>query len=184
MVDFCAPPVLHDDVVTLRPHTLDDEAAVYRRSLDPATVEWTTIPQPYERNMAREYLEHVLSHKQPMLSWAIDVDRQMSGPIDLTFQDDTCSFGDLGFATNPDARGRGIMPRALTLVLRHAFEELDTASVRWRAYAGNRASWRVIEKCGFPPYSEIPDLIAQRGRRRDGWESTLTREAWGALAHP
>lgn len=180
VIDFNSPADLHDDLVRLRRHALSDETAVYERAVDPASAEWTTTPHPYEPYMAREFLDYTISHKQPLLSWAIDVGDRMLGTIDLTFDDATCSRGDLGFAMHPAARGRGIMPRALALVLRHAFEDLGTHTVRWRAYAGNDASWRVVEKCGFPPYEPTRTPLTQRGKAREGWQSELTREAWQA----
>lgn len=90
--------MLHDGAVTLRPHTRDDLDAVYERSLDPLTARWTTIPQPYQRQHAVEYLDLLLLDPGLLLSWAIDVDGAMAGSIDVTLTDESGAQGELGYA--------------------------------------------------------------------------------------
>src|SRR5690242_19366507 len=49
-------PTLSDGVVTLRPRRLEDADAVTAACQDPEIPRWTTVPSPYTREHAMEYL--------------------------------------------------------------------------------------------------------------------------------
>ena len=83
MSDTLDIPVLRGELVTLRPHTMDDLDAVYERCLDPDTRRFTTIPLDYTREMATEYLTGLLAPRADMVSWAIEADGRYAGTIDL-----------------------------------------------------------------------------------------------------
>lgn len=55
----------------------------------------------------------------------------------------------LGYVLAPQHRGQGIMPAAVKKVLRHAFLNLGADVVSAACFTGNKASQRVLEKCGF-----------------------------------
>ncbi|MDR0814051.1 MAG: GNAT family N-acetyltransferase [Oscillospiraceae bacterium] len=57
--------------------------------------------------------------------------------------------GEIGYWLGEDYWGQGLMPEAVTAVLRYAFGELKLSRV-WAGYfPGNNKSRRVQEKCGF-----------------------------------
>ncbi len=176
MTETMTVPVLTGDLVTLRPHTLDDLEAVYERCLDPLTRRYTTIPLDYTRDMAREYLTSLLEPSPALASWAIEVDGGYAGTIDLRRMQIKGGGGDLGYVTHPAFRGRGAMSQAVRLVLDHAFDTLGWALVRWEAHAGNWASAKAAWRAGFPQPTFVPDLLVERGRVVDGWIATIRRE--------
>ncbi|MDO4749241.1 MAG: GNAT family N-acetyltransferase [Eubacteriales bacterium] len=56
---------------------------------------------------------------------------------------------ELGYWIGVPYWGQGLIPEAVQVVLRHAFEELNLEKVWCGYYDGNTKSKRVQEKCGF-----------------------------------
>jgi RimJ/RimL family protein N-acetyltransferase len=75
----------------------------------------------------------------------------------------------------PWARRKGVMTRALRLVLAWGFGLPGIDVVYWRAQVGNSASRRVAGRCGFRMEGTVRGLLEQRGERRDGWIGSLRR---------
>src|SRR5690606_11984844 len=53
-------PVLSDGVVTLRAHRDGDVDAMVEMCRDPEFIAWTSVPTPYNRDMARGFIEDVV----------------------------------------------------------------------------------------------------------------------------
>jgi RimJ/RimL family protein N-acetyltransferase len=75
----------------------------------------------------------------------------------------------------PWARRKGVMTRALRLVLAWGFGLPGIDVVYWRAQVGNSASLRVAGRCGFRMEGTVRGLLEQRGERRDGRIGSLRR---------
>ncbi|WP_405071246.1 GNAT family N-acetyltransferase [Kribbella sp. NBC_01510] len=170
-------PVLTDGVVTLRAHTTDDIECVYDMCQDPEMQRWTTIPVPYDRQNAVNFVTEIV----PMgwrdggsWAWAIEYDGRFSGTVDL--HDGQGGVGEIGFSVAPWARGAGVMTRAVKLVVRHAFDVFGWDRVIWRAFTGNYASRRVAWKCGFRGVVVVPGGGLARDVRRDEWIATIGRD--------
>lgn len=159
---------LTDGVVTLRAHSLDDADAIVEQSTDPESLRWTTVPRPYSRDDALGWVEHNLAawgEPGGTRSWAIEWTDESGatrygGTIDLR-PGAAPSAGELGFGLHPDARGRGLMSRAVRLVVRHAFATpvwgVPVRRVHWRAIVGNWGSRRAAWAAGFTFHGTIPD---------------------------
>jgi RimJ/RimL family protein N-acetyltransferase len=170
-------PVLTDGPVTLRAHTTADTDPAYETCQDPEMQRWTTIPVPYLREHAVDYLTQQIPARWQdgsSFAWAIEYDGRYAGTIDL--RDSEGGVGEVGFAVSSWARGHGVMTRAVKLVVRHAFDDLGWHRVIWRAYVGNWASRRVAWKAGFRSLVTLPDGGLQRGVRRDEWVASVTRD--------
>jgi RimJ/RimL family protein N-acetyltransferase len=166
-------PVLTGDLVTLRPHVLDDADAVFERAVDPVAQRFTTVPLDYTREMAVEYVTEFAAPSDRQVSWAIEVDGRYAGTIDLRVLPVDLGAGSLGFATHQDFRARGVMSDAVRVVVRYAFEVLGWQTIRWEAHHGNWGSAKAVWRAGFPVPTFVPDLLIERGRLVDGWISTL-----------
>lgn len=160
-------PTLTDGVVTLRAHSLDDADAIVDQSRDPESLRWTTVPRPYTREHAVGFIEGNLAawgEAGAKRSWAIEWtddggDARYGGTIDLR-PGAAASVGELGFGLHPDARGRGLMSRAVRLVVRHAFATpvwgVPVRRVHWRAIVGNWGSRRAAWAAGFTFHGTLP----------------------------
>lgn len=170
-------PRLSDGVVTLRAHRPDDVPRMVEQCRDPGSVRWTTVPSPYTHADAAGFLGELVPR-----AWdtgtaaylAAEHEGRFVGTIDLRFADD--GTAEVGFGLHPDARGRGVGRRMLTLALDWGFAERGLAVVRWRAERGNWASRRVAWATGFSFGPTVPGLLIQRGERRDAWTGWLGRD--------
>lgn len=170
-------PVLTDDVVTLRAATEADVDPAYRLCQDPEMQQWTTIPVPYLREHAVNFLTQLIPNgwrENTLWGWVIEYDGQYVGTIDL--HDGEGGVGEVGFAVSPEVRGKGVMTRALKLVVRYAFDELGWKRVIWRAFVGNLGSRKVAWKAGFHDLVTIPGGGRARGVRKDEWIATIGRD--------
>jgi RimJ/RimL family protein N-acetyltransferase len=177
-------PTLTDGVVRLRPHDLGDVEAVLAQCRDPQMQRWTTVPVPYERHHAVEWLAARRGEWEAgrTLSLAVEADGRFCGTVDV--RPDGQAGAMLGYGLGPWARGRGVLHRALLLVLPWAFTTLGLEVVHWEAVAGNwpsrRAAWRV----GFRVEGTVRSWLAHRGARYDAWVGSLRREERLEPAHP
>ncbi|MGJ3508636.1 GNAT family N-acetyltransferase [Enemella sp. A6] len=184
-------PELGDGVVTLRAPIEDDYPAIVEWARDPESIKWTTIPNPeggYSLADARHFVTEIVAEgwrSGHTLGWMItaEVDGRVRtcGQIDLRSTamlrpgkvTEDPVIGDVGFVIHPEARGRGLMSRALRLVVGHGFDELGLAAIRWEAMIGNEESWRVAAAAGFTfegvrRYTELAP-----GRWLDMWQASI-----------
>jgi RimJ/RimL family protein N-acetyltransferase len=161
-------PPLADDVVALRPWSLDDVDAVTAACQDPEIARWTTVPTPYTEADAIAYLRVVtdpaLEHQ---LNFAVESreDDGVVGSLSLTIVKP--QVAEVGYWTAAEVRGRGYMPRAVKLLARWAFAELGLPRLQLGTFPGNRPSERVAEKLGFVSEGVLRSYMDQRGERRD-----------------
>ena len=165
--DDAAVTPLSDGVVTLRAHSFEDADAIVEQSTDPESLRWTTVPRPYTRENAVSFIEENLrawGSADAKRTWAIewtddDGTPRYGGTIDLR-PTGAASAGELGFGLHPDARGRGVMSRAVRLVVAYAFATpvwgAPVTRVHWRAVAGNWGSRRAAWAAGFTFHGTIP----------------------------
>lgn len=171
-------PELRDRLVRLRAHRADDLDAIVEQCIDPESLRWTTIPRPYTRSHAWEFLEIIAAAwNQPEghRFWAIEwVDgagaARFGGTIDLRPRGQ--GSAEVGYGLHPDARGHGVMTAALRLVCRHWFDE-GGRRVTWFANAGNVASWRVARACGFTRHGDLPQYLPHPDGLADAWVASV-----------
>jgi len=160
-------PALTDGVVILRAHTVLDADAIVTQCLDAQSQRWTTVPRGYTRDHALAWVEAnaaAWSEPRGTRSWAIEwVDggrRRFAGTIDLR-PGASVTVAELGFGLHPDARGHGVMSRAVRLVCRYGFDTggwgRPLSRIHWRAIAGNWGSRRTVWACGFTMHGTIPE---------------------------
>ena len=62
---------------------------------------------------------------------------------------------EIGFVLGKDYWGQGLMPEAVSAVVRYLFDELHFDFLLCGYYDFNKQSKRVQEKCGFKPYRKL-----------------------------
>ena len=103
--------------------------------------------------------------------WALD---NKVGMVGLSGGD--LGSAEIGYWLGAEARGTGVMHRAVGLVLDTAFGRLGLTRVEWRADVPNWASWRVAWRHGFRKEGQVRGLGTSNGRRVDQWIGTLLRD--------
>ena len=91
----------------------------------------------------------------------------------------------IGYALSENYWGKGIVPEAVKMVLKFAFEKLDTVLVSVSHFPFNKQSKRVIEKCGFT----YEGILRKSFTRFDGMHLdevcySITKDEYDALYKP
>jgi RimJ/RimL family protein N-acetyltransferase/DNA-binding CsgD family transcriptional regulator len=170
------PPVLSDGVVVLRPPRAEDADDITLGCQDPQAQLWTTVPVPYARSDAEEWLG---AHATPEQWWQTPVWAVTTAPSDrwsgsIGLRPDGAGGAEIGYMIAPWARGRGMATRAIRLACTWGFSTLGLGVITWYAYVGNEVSRRAARNVGF----RIPDVVLRRhlphrGERRDAWVGDL-----------
>ncbi len=149
-------PLLQGDGFRLRPIRASDAPRIQEGSAEPEAQRWLGHkPAPYTLDDARAYVERrrELEATGQSVTWAIadpDDDRIL-GTV-LWFNWTAGVECEIGFWLHPDARGRGLVTKAVSLVVDHVFETMHVLRVTAFAAVGNTASRAVMERLGFRLY--------------------------------
>lgn len=170
------PFELTDGTVLLRIPGAEDVDDITRICQDPTIQEWTVVPVPYTREVGVGFVEEFVAGGWTTGSptWAIREladDSRLVGMIGLTAQ--PVRSAEIGWWLAPEARGRGLMGRAVELVVEAAFGRLELERLEWRAFVGNDPSRAVAERAGFTVEGSIRGGAVHRDTRRDDWVGTL-----------
>ena len=174
-------PTLTDGTVRLRPPNDDDIEGSWEQCQDPVSQRWTQIPVPYTRDDAKTYLRQIIPGGwETDREWGFVVEAEddtgtarFAGTISLRNEGDRRA--EIAYGSHPWVRGRGVMERALRLLLDWGFAERDLQTVIWMARRGNWASRRLAWKLGFSLDGTLRGWLAQRGELSDTWVGTLIR---------
>lgn len=156
---------LHDGSLTLRPWREEDAPAIVAACRDPEILRWLPrVPRPYTLEDAQAF---ILAGPDGPHSFAIDEGGRLAGSIAMRVDEFNAS-GSLGYWSAPEARGRGVVTRALRLLCRYGFDELGLARLELVTDPSNAASQRVAEKVGFRRECVLRSHMRHPdGRRRD-----------------
>jgi len=138
--------VLTDGVLTLRPPAEADVEALYVAAQDPEIPRWTSVPSPYTREHAREFVGRSDPRVRSFLGF---VDDELAGSFSLLELDLEAGYGEIGYWVSAPARGRGVASRAVTLLRDYGVRELGLNRIELIIHTGNQASLRVGERTGF-----------------------------------
>lgn len=170
----------HPDPIVLRPIAPADVDALLDLGSDPGMQRWTTVPTPYARGDAEAFVSRCAAGWADGSSLTLAIESlddlgvaRFAGNVSL--RPDGAGAASIGFALAPWARGRGVMSRAVRLVLEWGFATLDLQVVHWQAHEGNWESRRVARACGFRVEGLVRGLLSARGVRYDGWIGSVVR---------
>jgi RimJ/RimL family protein N-acetyltransferase len=145
----------HTDRLTLRPATTDDADATwrFRRREDvgrwitraPATLDehrtWFRAPDSLARTLVIEHSGTVVGDLMVRIedAWAqAEIAERARG-----------MQAELGWVLHPEYAGHGYATEAVRELLRLCFEDLGLHRVTATCFAGNEASWRLMERVGM-----------------------------------
>jgi RimJ/RimL family protein N-acetyltransferase len=104
------------------------------------------------------------------------IELKLNGHTDMTTRDDEC---ELGYWLGKPFWGLGLMPEAVSEILRHAFEDIGMTKVWVGYYEGNTKSKRVLEKCGFRYQWKSEGVeVPLMHETRTGYVSSISKEQW------
>ncbi len=164
-------PTLTDGVVRLRPPNDVDIEGSWEQCQDPVSRRWTKIPVPYTRDDARTYLRHIIPGGwETDREWAFVVEADDDNGLarfagTLSLRNEGEGRAEIAYGSHPWARGRGVMERALRLLIEWGFAERDVRTVIWLARTRQLG---------------LPTAGLEAGLRRGGHAAGLAAAAWGA----
>jgi ribosomal-protein-alanine N-acetyltransferase len=140
-----SPAVLSADGVHLRRFAENDVALLLAATRDPEIVRWTFIPADLDERRARLLVQRglVMEGEGRFHRYVISAspDAPSAGQVVIVLQDDDdprCA--DIVYWLLPEARGRGLVTRAVRLLIRWAFDEAGVSKLalytrRWATTA-------------------------------------------------
>lgn len=92
----------------------------------------------------------VESYQSPTVyHWCITMDAKVVGDIMVCKWNQDDQWCELGYCMAKDYQGQGIASEALDCVSRYLLDEIGFHRIQLRHIAGNAASARVMQKCGY-----------------------------------
>jgi RimJ/RimL family protein N-acetyltransferase len=146
---------------------------------DPEIPRWTRIPSPYGHVEAQEWLveEARLRRSGEGLATVI-VDAEagaLLGGIGMVHVDWQERTSELGYWLALQARGRGVMTRAVRMLSEWIFDNLPIDRLGIMASVDNAASRAVAERAGFQFEGVLRSFVIIKGERHDMAVHSLLR---------
>lgn len=171
------PVTLRTERLVLSIPTSADAEAITAACQDPEVPRWTTVPSPYSRTDAEEFVAKVAVWwaDRAETVWAIRRDGGLAGMIGLhdIAEHPGGADAEIGFWGVAAFRGQGLMTEAGRAVVDWGFAELGLARIGWRAVSGNVPSARTARALGFRYEGEARLALTSPRGRDDGWFAGL-----------
>lgn len=163
---------------TIRDWRVGDEASLVRHANNHKI--WLNVrdafPHPYTTADAEGWI-HKTSGEYPMTSFAIEVEGAAVGGIGLVLQTDIFRrSAEIGYWLSEDYWGRGIVTEAVKAFTEWSFANFDLCRIYAGVFEWNRASARVLEKCGFEFEGRMKKAVIKEGRTGDELIYAITKE--------
>ncbi len=162
---------LTDGVVRLRLMAEDDLPDVIEAVQDPEIPRWTTVPHPYGEAEAQQWHRIATAGIEAgtdLPTLIVDArDGRLLGAVGIHGVDPATGRCSAGYWVAAPARRQGVAQRALRLLCRYAFDELDVRRIELWIDPNNAASLGVAEAVGFTREGLLRSFMPIQGRRRD-----------------
>ncbi|MDE0547375.1 GNAT family N-acetyltransferase [Microbacterium sp. C7(2022)] len=179
------PVDLQTTRLTLRAPGPDDIEAIFEACQDPEIPRWTTVPSPYARSDAEEFVAKTATwwHDDAQYVWTIRLGSSFAGVIGL-HEVTPRGSAEIGFWLSPDARGQRVLTEAGRAVIDFAFSpEIGMRRLSWRAVVGNVPSAKTARALGFRYEGTLRQALTSPRGRDDGWVAGLLAED-DRMPHP
>lgn len=160
---------LETERLILRRFTLDDAAEAFRNWMSSEKVtRFLSWPPHKDPGESRDYIQSVIDSyvKPDNFSWVIEY-KELSlviGSIGVNSLREDVAACEIGYCLGDRFWGKGIMPEALSEVIRFLFEEVGMNRIQATHDVRNPNSGRVMEKCGM----QYEGTMRQASRNNQG----------------
>jgi RimJ/RimL family protein N-acetyltransferase len=171
--------------LTLRPATAADADLTWRyRRLDDVSRWITRAPATIE-----DYRAHFLEADRLRTTLVVEHHGAMVGDLMLRVQDAWAQFevadqargveAELGWVLDPSYAGRGLATEAVQELVRICFQGLGLRRVIANCFAGNTASWRLMERLAMRRETHtVRESLHRSGEWLDGYGYALLADEW------
>jgi RimJ/RimL family protein N-acetyltransferase len=159
-------PRLAGDGFVLRPYGLQDVEADLAAVDHPSSARWVNSHSTVDpRDEVRMIESELAADRMLVLTIADPDDDRYVGAIVLFARE--AETGELAYVVAPEARGRGLAPRALRALGEWAFAELGMQRLQLRIDPENEVSHAVALRAGYQREGTLRSAFVVRGRRAD-----------------
>lgn len=172
------PAFLHGEDVTL--HVVEDADVDFLCETinDPAVRAGLAFARPKTAQAEREWVDSVAGPDADDVHLLICADGDPVGTVGLDGVDERAGIGELGYYVAADAWGNGYATDEARTLADYAFTELRLHRIQAKAFAGNAASKRVLEKVGFEREGVLRDHWYRDGTHEDVHVYGLLESEW------
>ncbi|HKL31200.1 MAG TPA: GNAT family protein [Tangfeifania sp.] len=122
------------------------------------------FPNPYTVDDAKRFFKMV-NEQDPKTFLAIEYQGEYVGNISLLPGSDVYrKSAEIGYFIGEPFWNKGIATRAVKLITKFGFEKLGIVRIYTGIFEFNKASQRVLEKCGFQKEAVFKDAIFKNGK--------------------
>lgn len=137
--------------ITLRPWHLDDvnDLVALANNKNIAQFMADVFPHPYTIENGKTFITFATSNPNSKI-FAIIIDGKLVGSISLHLQTDILrKNAEIGYWLGEQHWGKGIITQAVPQMIDYGFKNMDIVRIFARIFGTNKASQKVIKKCGF-----------------------------------
>lgn len=153
--DVVLRDLLDSDLVQLSEYANNEKISINLRD---------AFPHPYSLNDAREFKKMVDAQKTKTI-FAIDHKDNYVGNISLTVGTDVYrKSAEIGYFIGEPFWNKGIATKAVQLMIDWGFRNLDIVRIYSGVFDYNKASQKVLEKCGFIKEAVLRKSICKKNK--------------------
>lgn len=152
--------ILTEGDITLRPLVMEDAQDMFEYcSLDEIAdgMTWDAHESVEDTKWFIDYTLNRLEGSNDVF-FAIEVDGKMVGSTSLLYVDNRHHVAELGYMLNPAFAGRGIVTRAVKLIMNHGFNTMEMNRIQARCFIENTGSENVMKRVGM----ELEGILRKR----------------------
>lgn len=140
----------NDDVILRELHDSDLENLVIYANNEKVSVNLCDgFPNPYTIDCARNF-KQMIDAQNPKTIFAIEFQGSYVGNVSLTMGTDVYrKSAEIGYFIGEPFWNKGIATKAVNLITEWGFINLDIVRIHTGVFEYNKASQRVLEKCGY-----------------------------------
>jgi ribosomal-protein-alanine N-acetyltransferase len=153
--------------LVLRPLAASDAEDVYEYASNPDVTRFVRFETHASKDATRAYLEKTTREKPYVWGITLREGGKLIGSCGFVEISSEHRRAELGYVVNPKFRGQGFVPEAVRAVVRFGFEHLNFNRIQAITDPANKASIRVLEKCGFKFEGALRNYEFIKGRFMD-----------------
>jgi len=157
--------------INLRKLKKSDASSIYQNAKDFEIARYTTLPYPYRLKNAEDFIKMTHQKMRKKKSFELGIEfkenKEIIGMIGLMNIDYDNKNAEIGYWLGKKYWGRGIMKKAIKLILNFGFKKLKLVRIYAKVMHPNIASAKLIEKSGFKYEGRMRKAILKRGKWMD-----------------
>ena len=125
------------------------------------------FPHPYTYTDAEWWIGEVMK-ESPRTNFVIAIDEKVVGGIGFILKKDVYRKTlEIGYWLGEEYWGKGIMTKAVKLMINYGFENFEVIRIEARVFSWNKGSMRVLEKAGFKKEAILKNSFIKQGKVGD-----------------